>query len=368
MIKAILLVLAALPILAQNPGPVYPTSTDPTGNACSGNVAYLVGPTGIVVTCQNGTYAPVSGSTGAGNYTYLSGCSGTNTIVCAGSPVPTTYTAMSGYIVAPNTTSGAATLNVSGLGAKTVYVNGVASDATHTITAALIYPFFYDGTNIQIIGTAVPLSATVLGSTAGGLLAAASLQGNTTKVQLAGTISGTGASLCTDANGNTTTSGCSSGGNTFVNYINGGITQTNDGTDKAFFTYAAPALPAGACYHFYFEVGSAGAVPYAMKVFVGATLVATPWAGTGGIFGFKFDFDYCNNAGVQNAQTLFYHYNNYNTGSGLVNIYAANSPSNTDLTVSAPTAVNWATGKNITITTNGASGDVLLVGVLISAH
>lgn len=60
MIKAILLVLAALPILAQNPGPVYPTSTDPTGNACSGNVAYLVGPTGIVVTCQNGTYAPVS--------------------------------------------------------------------------------------------------------------------------------------------------------------------------------------------------------------------------------------------------------------------------------------------------------------------
>lgn len=48
-----------------------------------------------------------------------------------------------------------------------------------------------------------------------GLTGAVPGQGTDSKVLTAGTVSGTAASLCTDANGGATTSGCSSGGGTF---------------------------------------------------------------------------------------------------------------------------------------------------------
>ena len=49
------------------------------------------------------------------------------------------------------------------------------------------------------------------GQIAASQIASASLQGTDTKVLTAGTVSGTGSSLCMDANGGATTSGCSSG-------------------------------------------------------------------------------------------------------------------------------------------------------------
>lgn len=48
---------------AQNPGPVYQTTTVPSG-ACGQNTAYLVGPTGALYSCQNGTWAQISGTGG----------------------------------------------------------------------------------------------------------------------------------------------------------------------------------------------------------------------------------------------------------------------------------------------------------------
>ncbi len=59
------------------------------------------------------------------------------------------------------------------------------------------------------------------------------VQGNTAKVQLAGTNSGaSGAGLCNDTNGNTTTSGCSSsGGAAPANYSCGGVSNTMTGSD-----------------------------------------------------------------------------------------------------------------------------------------
>lgn len=48
---------------AQNPGPVYPVATAPSG-ACGSNIAQLVGPGGTIYTCQNGTWAQASGAGG----------------------------------------------------------------------------------------------------------------------------------------------------------------------------------------------------------------------------------------------------------------------------------------------------------------
>jgi hypothetical protein len=51
-------------------------------------------------------------------------------------------------------------------------------------------------------------TAGVVTTTSGGVLGSEALQGTDTKVLTAGTVSGTGSSLCTDANGGATTSGC----------------------------------------------------------------------------------------------------------------------------------------------------------------
>ena len=68
----ICLILGAISAYGQNPGPVYQTTTAPSG-ACGQNTAELVGPGGTLYTCQNGTWAQASGGTGnspaAGNTT-----------------------------------------------------------------------------------------------------------------------------------------------------------------------------------------------------------------------------------------------------------------------------------------------------------
>ena len=58
------------------------------------------------------------------------------------------------------------------------------------------------GTNAGVWFPGAPVTSV------GGLTGAVPGQGNGSKVQMAGTVSGTGAPLCTDAGGNTTTSGC----------------------------------------------------------------------------------------------------------------------------------------------------------------
>lgn len=77
------------------------------------------------------------------------------------------------------------------------------------------------GFNFNVNGTAnIATSLTLNGSTA-----QTGVQGSDTKLLSAGTVSGTGATLCTDANGGATTTGCSGGGS-------GPTIQTN-GTNNA---------------------------------------------------------------------------------------------------------------------------------------
>lgn len=56
-------------LYAQNPGPVYPVTTSPDGQACGRNILDILGPNGVLYTCQNGimhstgsttAFAPVS--------------------------------------------------------------------------------------------------------------------------------------------------------------------------------------------------------------------------------------------------------------------------------------------------------------------
>lgn len=76
--------LFAIPLLAQNPGPVFPVTTAPSGT-CGANVADLVGPGGALYTCQNGTWAQISGGGGGS----VSSVSFTGGIVSVANPTST---------------------------------------------------------------------------------------------------------------------------------------------------------------------------------------------------------------------------------------------------------------------------------------
>jgi len=222
------------------------------------------------------------------------------------------------------------------------------------------------GSVVNFIGTAVPFSAFALGSNACGILNAPTIQGNGTKLQAAGTVSGSaGVTFCTDAGGNTTTTGCTGGGSSFVDYVAPRNAITSNGTDQAAFTYAAPALPAGACYSIKFAFYSATAIG-SIKIKVDGTLIATPF-GNPGLTGLSEEVDYCNNAGVQNAQSFYYASQMFYGG----NVYASgteNSPSDTDARLSTPSAFNWSSGHTITITCNTSSGTSIMTGAVLHAH
>ena len=92
------------------------------------------------------------------------------------------------------------------------------------------------GTNTtatMVVGTSASLNYTATGTiNASSLQGKSGLQGNGSNVQLAGTVSGTSAPLCTDANGNTTTSGCPA----FSEVL---ITETLLGSPAANFTFSS---------------------------------------------------------------------------------------------------------------------------------
>lgn len=59
------------------------------------------------------------------------------------------------------TNTGAATINISGLGVKTIKKDGSSDVAAGDIVSGVIYDVVYDGTNFQLLGIAVP--ATIAG-------------------------------------------------------------------------------------------------------------------------------------------------------------------------------------------------------------
>ena len=186
------------------------------------------------------------------------------------------------------------------------------------------------------------------------------VQGNAAKVQLAGTNSGaSGAGLCNDANGNTTTSGCSGGGSAPANYSCAGVSNTMTGSDVTMCSFSGVSLAAGACLTFQGIVEAAQ--NYVLKINAGTTTISIPVGSnnTWGGFYVSWASMYCNNSGVQNAQSLnplwgFYQ-NNYAYGFSPVSFWAED-PVGSGLYPSTPTAVNWAAAQTLSVTMNAASG------------
>lgn len=141
--------------------------------------------------------------TGAFGFYAAAGC---YDVVTSGAGMPSPQTA-SAICLATSVTAGTVTSVTQTNNASSLITVGIANPTTTPaftfgLTQFGAHAFWGNGTG----STATP-SATVIG--VGDL--PFTYSGNTTKLVTGGTISGTGATLCTDASGNATTSGCSSG-------------------------------------------------------------------------------------------------------------------------------------------------------------
>jgi len=79
--------------------------------------------------------------------------SGTDTITATVSPALTAYAAGQMFaFVAANTNTGAVTINISSLGAKSITKNGTTALAAGDINANYLFVIVYDGTQFQVVG------------------------------------------------------------------------------------------------------------------------------------------------------------------------------------------------------------------------
>jgi hypothetical protein len=98
--------------------------------------------------------------------------SGTDTITASGSPTVAAYTTGASYYFSPaNTNTGAATINIDSLGAKSITKEGTTALAAGDLTANKIAFVVYDGTRFQLTNPAVNSGQlsnnnTAIGSTA----------------------------------------------------------------------------------------------------------------------------------------------------------------------------------------------------------
>lgn len=106
-----------------------------------------------------------------GGFSYLSTVAGTNTITATASPVPSAYAAGQTFrFVAAATNTGATTLNISSLGAKSITKRGSVALVGGEIVSGALCEVTYDGTRFQLIGTA-NITNYWAGSSAGGTTA-----------------------------------------------------------------------------------------------------------------------------------------------------------------------------------------------------
>ena len=160
-----------------------------------------------------------------------------------------------------------------------------------------------------------------------------------------------------------------SGGGGFADFVSGASSVSADsGNYVTVYSYSAPALASGSCYSIQFEVHATGGSP-TLEVLADTTVIATPWAGMGSSNYYYWTLEYCNNSGVQNAQTLIYAGPTfYGTSSNnLQNLFQVGY-GGPDSVVNSPAALNWASGHTITIQMNPASGNAQGVFALIHAH
>lgn len=78
---------------------------------------------------------------------------GTDTITASVNPALTAYSVGQSFkFLAAGTNTGAATINISSLGAKSIVKNGTTPLTAGDITSGSLYQIVYDGTNFQLIG------------------------------------------------------------------------------------------------------------------------------------------------------------------------------------------------------------------------
>lgn len=97
------------------------------------------------------------------NYYVTTGSS--NAYVLTVNPSLTSYTAGTLYRIKPNfTNTGAATINISGLGAKSLVKNTSAALVANDLISGQIYEIIYDGTNFQVTNIGNNFTSLVVGS------------------------------------------------------------------------------------------------------------------------------------------------------------------------------------------------------------
>jgi hypothetical protein len=90
-----------------------------------------------------------------GSLQWLTSVAGTNTITASITPSPTVYAAgQTFHFTAAATNTGAVTLNINGLGAKSVTKQGTVALAAGDIASAAVVTVVYDGTQFQLQSTA----------------------------------------------------------------------------------------------------------------------------------------------------------------------------------------------------------------------
>lgn len=124
---------------------------------------------GQVVRCQyDGTNMQMVSQVSGGipvSQTYASSTTGNDTYAITLSPAPTAYEIGRTYMFkADVANTGAASLNVNGLGAKTIKKNSSSDLSDNDILAGAIISCVYDGTNMQIVGGIAGYSIFVTGT------------------------------------------------------------------------------------------------------------------------------------------------------------------------------------------------------------
>lgn len=158
-------------------------------------------------------------------------------------------------------------------------------------------------------------------------------------------------------------SACSGGGSSYRTTIGKGSAVTMTGSDVALFTVTSvPALASGACYMLRFGLlNSAGAwATNGLRLKVDGTAIQTLASSAGASGQYEwFELSYCNDQSSQTAQTLIPIASQFCDGScpggfatNFWQTYGFLAVSNT------PTAVNWASSHDVTITGNVGSGTV----------
>ena len=169
--------------------------------------------------------------------------SGTDTITASGSPTVAAYATGASYYFSPaNTNTGAVTINIDSLGAKSITKNGTTALAANDLTSGKVAMVVYDGTQFQLTNPAVNTGILSNSNTAIGTSALSSLTSGT----VSSAFGYEALKLQTNANWNTgvgyqagknVTTG---GANTFVGYIAGLGVSTQSASvalgDSAFST------------------------------------------------------------------------------------------------------------------------------------